>query len=180
MTDSKNIKAFECCEANGGQSPQCDACPYHYTDEKNDPCYIEVRREILKILNNERSQIKSLEAKIVIQKGLIDHQQAEIERLQEEKAKLDNTILYDLEQVNKIVKKAKAEAGKKVFEATINKFLTIKGHYVSIDGEFVEVESPELLDELENLFGIELCEFNEDYEDSLNTLVKEMVGEESV
>lgn len=82
MTDSENIKAFECCEANGGQNPQCDACPYHYIDEKNDPCYIEVRREILKILNNERAQIKSLEAKVVIQKGLIDHQQAEIERLQ--------------------------------------------------------------------------------------------------
>ena len=34
---------------------------------------------------------------------------AEIERLREEKAKFDNTILYNLEQVNKIVEKAKAE-----------------------------------------------------------------------
>lgn len=58
MTDSENIKAFECCEANGGQSPQCDDCPYHYTDEKNDPCYIEVRREIFEILNRQQAEIE--------------------------------------------------------------------------------------------------------------------------
>lgn len=62
MTDSENIKAFECCEANGGQSPQCDACPYHYIDENNDPCYIEARREILKILNRQQAEIETLKA----------------------------------------------------------------------------------------------------------------------
>ncbi len=100
MTDNEIIKAFECCEANGGQSPQCDNCPYHYIEEKNDPCYIEVRREILKILNNERAQIKSLEAKIVIQKGLIDHQQAEIERLKTFKSYFDELYGKGLEVAN--------------------------------------------------------------------------------
>ena len=47
---------------------------------------------------------------------LINRLQAENERLQEEKAKFDNTILYDLEQVNKIVENSKSEARKEFAE----------------------------------------------------------------
>ena len=132
---------------------------------------------------------------------LINRQQAEIEKLtadneQYEKINLllanqrnyrdkeieclENAVEMlncELDMAKDCIPEQRAEAGKKVFEATINKILSIKGHYVNIDGEFVEVESSELLDELENLFGIELCEYNEDYEDNINNLVKEMVGE---
>lgn len=79
--------------------------------------------------------------------ALISHLQAENERLQE-----------------------KAE---KVFVATINKFLSIKDHYVIVEGEFLECE---MMDELENLFDFEFCEFNEDYKEKLDNLLKRLEG----
>ena len=47
---------------------------------------------------------------------IINRQKADNERLREEKAKFDDTILYDLEQVKKIVEEAKAEAIKEFAE----------------------------------------------------------------
>lgn len=79
--------------------------------------------------------------------ALISHLQAENERLQE-----------------------KAE---KVFVATINKFLSIKDHYVIVEGEFLECE---MMEELENLFDFEFCEFNEDYKEKLDNLLKRLEG----
>ena len=63
-----------------------------------------------------------------------------------------------------------------VFEKTVNKFLSIKDLYVIIDGEVLEWEP---MEEVESLFGITLCEFDNDYEERINKLLKEMVGEEN-
>ena len=72
----------------------------------------------------------------------------------------------EIERLNK-----KAE---KVFEATINKVLSMKGHYVIVDNKFVECE---MMEDLEFLFGMEFCEFNDDYEENLDNLLKELAGE---
>ena len=72
----------------------------------------------------------------------------------------------EIERLNK-----KAE---KVFEATINKVLSMKGHYVIVDNNFVECE---MMEDLEFLFGMEFCEFNDDYEENLDNLLKELAGE---
>lgn len=72
-------------------------------------------------------------------------------------------------EIKRLNKKAE-----KVFESTINKVLSMKGHYVIVDNKFVECE---MMEDLEYLFGMEFCEFNDDYEENLNNLLKELAGE---
>lgn len=83
---------------------------------------------------------------------IINRQKADNERLREEKAKFDDTILYDLEQVKKIVEEAKAEAIKEFAEKLKNKILIT---YKSTDGTCIY--------ELDNI--------------AIDSLVKEMVGD---
>lgn len=77
----------------------------------------------------QQSAIKSLEAKIILQMGLIDRQKSEIERLQTEKAKFDNTILYDLEQVNNLVKEAKTDVIKEFAQMFENVLIGMRERY---------------------------------------------------
>ena len=65
---------------------------------------------------------------------------------------------------------------RKLFESIVNKIMTIKGHYVAINGEIIPVESAEWMAELESLFGIELCEYNDDYEEKLDALIQKLVN----
>lgn len=66
---------------------------------------------------------------------------------------------------------------RKLFESIVNKIMTIKGHYVVISDEIIPVESAEWMAELEDLFGIELCEYNDDYEENLDELIQKLVNE---
>lgn len=94
MKDNEIIKAFECCALQ--KVRRCVECPIGFGMG----------------VDGKWCNDKVLEAVL----DLIKRQQAEIERLNEEKARLDNTILYDLEQVNKIVEKATAESIKEFAE----------------------------------------------------------------
>lgn len=87
MTDEQIIKALKLCTSD--LPARCDECPY-----------------VKSVFSCESEKMKKDAL------DLINRQKAEIESLREEKARFDNTILYDLEQVNKIVEEAKAEAVK--------------------------------------------------------------------
>lgn len=105
-------------------------------------------------------------------------QQTEIENLNSDINLLktyNQNLMNDKDYLISKLKDTQLTTGKKVFEATINKILSIEGHYVKIDDEFIEIESPEFLDELENLFGMEFCEFNYDYEEKLENLIKDLL-----
>ena len=112
---------------------------------------------------------------------VLTQQQTEIEKYKNDIKKLVEKHQLYKDNINATreyqIEQAPIETSKKVFKATINKILSIKGHYTKIDGEFIEIESPEFLDELEHLFGMEFCEFNEDYEEELENLIKNLLDE---
>lgn len=112
MTDSEFIiKGLECHE---DENNSCDDCPYRACG-----CSLVLCGDALDLINRQQAEIENITEKFNCQQTvyadlskIIKDKNAEIERLNEEKAKFDNTILYDLEQVNKIAEKSKSEAVK--------------------------------------------------------------------
>lgn len=106
MTDVDIKKAFECCEANEGCSPKCEECPCFLLKEHSDRCYIEVRKQVLDLINRKNSRIAELTEEN-------NRQKAKIELL-------DKTIACKRNQIDgltKLLKRAdeiKAEAIKEL------------------------------------------------------------------
>ena len=145
LTDAEIVKALEICSKGIMFSKHdCKKCPYY----AELCCERKLKQNALDLINRLQAENEKNENIIRLADKTIETQQAENDRLKE-----------------------KAE---KIFEATINKFLSIKDHYVIIDGEFVECE---MMEELESLFNFEFCEFNEDYKEKLDNLLKELVGD---
>lgn len=178
----------------------------------------------LDLINRYEARIKELEGKVVIQKGLIDRQQAEVERLQKllddkcdrciakerteavkgfaeiVKANLDdfyytgedglvetgalidilvNQELRDLNNVQCATKKlhvGTVEKTRALFQAMVNKFMSLKDLYVIVDGEYLPWEPAE---EVEHLFGMSISGDNDEIDKETDRVVKELVGEDN-
>ena len=79
LTDNEIVKALECCI-----DCKCKECPCYKNIEGEKRCTEIDEEEILDLINRLKAQKKELDEKLIIQKGLIDTQKAEIERLQKE------------------------------------------------------------------------------------------------
>ena len=141
LTDKEIIKALECCKRDFSMR-NCLDCPYN--KEKSAKCMSFMIEDAL---------------------DLINRQQAEIEKLNEEKANFDNTILYDLEQVHKISEKSKTEAIKELAEKT-NKMITEIYNKHIFDNNDLEAEEKDAI-----------INFSDDVVYGFDNLVKEMEGE---
>lgn len=81
ITDAEIVKALEWCNS---LSKRCgDGCPYYEIPYKNGKrCSEMMIDDALDLINRLQAKNKELDEKLIIQKGLIDTQKAEIERLQ--------------------------------------------------------------------------------------------------
>ena len=61
MTDNEIFKALECCEANGGNSPDCKECPYFWLEEEPVDCHKRARRQVLDLIYRKNAEIESLQ-----------------------------------------------------------------------------------------------------------------------
>ena len=77
MTDEQIVKALECCSLIQGE---CKECPCDCVMDCD--CKEMLLREAFYLINRQKARIKEFDEKIVMQMGLIEHQKAEIERLQ--------------------------------------------------------------------------------------------------
>ena len=66
------------------------------------------------------------------------------------------------------------EKTRALFQAIINKFMSLKDLYVIVDGEYLPWEPSE---EVEHLFGMSISGDNEEVDAETDRVVKEMVGE---
>ena len=61
MTDNEIIKAFECCEANEGNRPNCKECPWFRLEEKPVDCHKQVRKNAIDLINRQKEEIERLQ-----------------------------------------------------------------------------------------------------------------------
>ena len=92
MTEKDNeiIKALQCCIHD--DYDYCKECPYL----KNKPCQEILIKDSFELINRKDAKIKELEGKVLIQKGLIDRQKTEIEKL-DEKFTIASEAIYEIE-----------------------------------------------------------------------------------
>lgn len=69
LTEEQIEKAFDCCEKNGGEHPECKECPCFTLSDCPLKCHIEVRRQALILMNSQKAEIKNLENLVAINKG---------------------------------------------------------------------------------------------------------------
>lgn len=92
-------------------------------DEYNDIKVDEVLLGAFDLINRQQAEKKSLEAKIVIQKGLIDHQQAEIEKLNKIRSRLFYTENGELLKIPyELIEKIKKASATEAIKEFLNKF----------------------------------------------------------
>lgn len=105
MTDKDIVKALECCisDDDGTRERPCKGCPLL----QNDSCSNSLRKYALDLIYRQKEKIKEFDEKLVIQRGLIDDQKAEIERLQKKVDELAE-VLSDAIKIR--YKEAKSEA----------------------------------------------------------------------
>ena len=99
---------------------------------------------------------------------LINRQQANAEGL-------TNAVKFLNEQLSS----AKAETVEKtraLFQAMVNKFMSIKDLYVIVDGEYLPWEPSE---EVEHLFGMSISGDNDEIDKETDRVVKELVGDDN-
>lgn len=117
-TDNEIKKALECC---CGIEHDCDKCPY----EENNECgeLNGILKDALDLINRYEAKLKGQGEKIVIQKGCIDWQAKEINRLQAENERLRNHIKEGIDlakQIPEMIATAKAEAYKECIDKIQN------------------------------------------------------------
>lgn len=81
--------------------------------------------------------------------------------------------------LNEQLSSAKAETVEKtraLFQAMVNKFMSIKDLYVIVDGEYLPWEPAE---EVEHLFGMSISGDNDEIDKETDRVVKELVGEDN-
>lgn len=108
MTDNEIIKAVGCCIGN----TKCDECPMFRTQN----CMNKVFGYALDLINRQKEKIKEFDEKLVIRRGLIDYQKAEIEQWKEEANKYQNLWCIAVDDIEKV----KSEAIKEFAERLKN------------------------------------------------------------
>lgn len=69
LTEEQIEKAFDCCEKNGGKHPECKECPCFTLSDCPLECHIEIRRQVLILMNSRKARIEELETQLAINKG---------------------------------------------------------------------------------------------------------------
>lgn len=83
LTDEEIITAVECCISN---TQDCSACVFLGTGIKEKTtCEVKMMKNALDLIKRQQAKEKELQEKLVIYRGMIDHQKAEMERLQAER-----------------------------------------------------------------------------------------------
>ena len=109
LTDNEIVKVLECCVKQ-----RCESCLQYgmYADDEN--CMRFAMENAFDLINRLQAKNKELDEKLIIQKGLIDTQKAEIERLKEENKFHRKTITENAQRALEVtieeVDKAKSEA----------------------------------------------------------------------
>ena len=105
IKDAEIKKALECC-----RDCKCKDCPCY--NKETDGCKELDEQDILDLINRLQAKNKELDEKLIIQKGLIDTQKAEIERLQHENLRCDTKI--------EVLQEVKEQLEKDVSNAQMN------------------------------------------------------------
>lgn len=167
MTDNENIKAFECCEANEGDSPNCEECPYFGLREKPSDCYKKARKGVLDLINRQKAEIERLNNLKRFEKFIDEriHTDKVRNAAWEFKAKEDRDEAFEKE-LEKLfdIANARAEAIKE-FAERLNK--EAEKVYIDREGDFVEAH---------NEIYYTVADWCKETSDNL---VKEMAGAES-
>lgn len=141
-------------------------------------------------LANAEKCLEAFEVRDIIkqQQETINRQQAEIKRLTKEKdkawelfkKKCDEDIelqgLCDKRRIeNEKLHVGTVEKTRALFQAMVNKFMSIKDLYVIVDGEYLPWEPAE---EVEHLFGMSISGDNDEIDKETDRVIKELVGDE--
>ena len=108
MTDNEIIKAVGCCIGN----TKCDECPMFRTQN----CMNKVFGYALDLINRQKEKIKEFDEKLVIRRGLIDYQKAEIEQWKEEANKYQNLWCIAVDDIEKVKSEAINEFAERLKE----------------------------------------------------------------
>lgn len=108
MTDNEIIKAVGCCIGN----TKCDECPMFRTQN----CMNKVFGYALDLINRQKEKIKEFDEKLVIRRGLIDYQKAEIEQWKEEANKYQNLWCIAVDDIEKVKSEAIKEFAERLKE----------------------------------------------------------------
>lgn len=90
MFSDNVVKGLKCCIHDNYD--YCKECPYL----KNKPCQESLIRDAFELINRKDARIKELEGKVLIQKGLIDRQKTEVEKLNK-KFTIASEAIYEIE-----------------------------------------------------------------------------------
>ena len=97
MSDNEIIKALECCGKPVDEN-SCSECPYHCYEED---CH-KLLPQAIDLINRQQAEIKTLQERNVVLRGMIDTQKAEIERLNSPVLIIDNVDLSENEIAEKL------------------------------------------------------------------------------
>jgi chromosome segregation ATPase len=100
MTDAEIIKALEECTGVICLEISCDKCPNNYGT-----CKEHIHRKALDLINRLQAKNKEFDEKLIIQKGLIDTQKAELDKKDTE----INILIRKKETLNDEISELKAE-----------------------------------------------------------------------
>ena len=111
MTDNEIIEAWEKCSNPSNDCYGDDyTCEYSKYDKGTEKCFKQLRKDITDLIKRLQAKNKELDEKLIIQKGLIDIQKAEIERLQKH-----NELV--LENCNRYIKESDKANNQRFLEA---------------------------------------------------------------
>ena len=97
MTDKEIIKALECCGKPVDENSSSQ-CPNHSYEEE---CH-KLLPQAIDLINRQQAEIKTLQERNVVLRGMIDTQKAEIERLNSPVLIIDNVDLSENEIAEKL------------------------------------------------------------------------------
>ena len=118
MKDNEIIKALECVIGN---DVNCSECTY----QKVLPfpsCRMMCARNALDLINRQKEKIKEFYEKLVIRRGLIDYQKAEIEQWKEEANKYQNLWCIAVDDIEKVKSEAIKEFAERLKKEATSTF----------------------------------------------------------
>ena len=92
---------------------------------------------------------------------------------------IDTLVNQELRALNNATKKlpvGTVEKTRALFQAMVNKFMSVKDLYVIVDGEYLPWEPSE---EIEHLFGMSISGDNDEIDKETDRVVKELVGDDN-
>ena len=138
MTDNEIIKAVGCCIGN----TKCDECPMFRTQN----CMNKVFGYALDLINRQKEKIKEFDEKLVIRRGLIDYQKAEIEQWKEEANKYQNLWCIAVDDIEKVKSEAIKEFAERLksklqWDVEFDNKLVFESDIDNLVKEMTEVET---------------------------------------